>query len=869
MEENINIETLDFKSIIDKNLIKIPRIQRDYAQGRDDEKAKSVRENFVKSLSETVLNAGKPLTLDFIYGYRIDNDNRPEFIPLDGQQRLTTLFLLHWLLGTKVGQKENSLYTAMLTYATRTSSSEFCNRLTSADASSLLTEINLNRSKNKNKKSGNNTVLNNSEREPETAYRTLSELDQLDLESLEKLIFPDKQNQNNIENHKKFEKLSQVITNNNKLFKWSWKFDPTVKGMLNMLDALVGALELDTIDSGEQDTPEKRLDYLQNKVRETQKQLADNLSNISFRFLNLGELHKDNKKASSDLYIKMNARGKELSNFDLLKSAIEQDIVEQQICYPNNNLLQTQKEWQECIDGKWLALLWNSFAKKDGNVNLESAKVAEEKLRIMLLRLIARQLVLDIPSAYNVDKGDFESRDGIPNLWKDYICQNKIKINYVDLIKDFNSLLYTYGSVCKPITELLEESVRWNPLSVKDEYYNFLDDQLQKDKMLAFHLMVKWCRVYPYSDASTEDKKKAWVRNFNRWTRLVRNVVMNDNNNDRIDSYKSYSDKLIEYSKWFDKGGFATDIDVQDPDGLTKHLASLKSDTTYSYLKEEISKADLSLDNQHWEECILRAESNKYLWGQIECLLDWAQDDYSQFSNYFYYWDKLVNNKEEMGAYDIQVAALANSLRRQNYQTASMDDIKIGIFNNDRDFSVKRLLRDKDNGIKYGVNEIKGLRFKQFIDDWISDAPDFTSKEWCKKVLEDCKNNPNAPTWLKFLCIMPSVAGDTDTQRICVNPQSATPGFLRRKKRDDAGFYDIALLTLKHIATENEYSAYCTHDRENDSDNCNKITAQKENNQITVQLNPDTEDYTFIKNETIIVSNLDSSDLIDTFKKHL
>ncbi|WP_366144120.1 DUF262 domain-containing protein [Candidatus Accumulibacter sp. ACC012] len=38
-----------------------------------------------------------PLNLDFIYG-SVEGDGEDSILPLDGQQRLTTLFLLHWYL---------------------------------------------------------------------------------------------------------------------------------------------------------------------------------------------------------------------------------------------------------------------------------------------------------------------------------------------------------------------------------------------------------------------------------------------------------------------------------------------------------------------------------------------------------------------------------------------------------------------------------------------------------------------------------------------------------------------------------------------------------------------------------------------------
>ena len=74
--------------------IVIPIIQRDYAQGRVNEQ--DIRDNFLISLKSYLEDSSKNShDLDFVYGNKNQDD---EFIPLDGQQRLTTLFLLHYYL---------------------------------------------------------------------------------------------------------------------------------------------------------------------------------------------------------------------------------------------------------------------------------------------------------------------------------------------------------------------------------------------------------------------------------------------------------------------------------------------------------------------------------------------------------------------------------------------------------------------------------------------------------------------------------------------------------------------------------------------------------------------------------------------------
>lgn len=165
--------------------IEIPRIQRSYAQGRESEKI--VRDGFLGSIMKTLENKNEDrLCLDFIYG----DSNNKKFIPIDGQQRLTTLYLLYWYLNNfeknTVEKEKRKEALRKFTYETRESSKEFCERLSSTS---------------------------------------------LNVEDLK---------------NTKEEKISSKIKNQT-WYLIQWKDDPTIKAMLTMLDAIEEKLKFKDI----------------------------------------------------------------------------------------------------------------------------------------------------------------------------------------------------------------------------------------------------------------------------------------------------------------------------------------------------------------------------------------------------------------------------------------------------------------------------------------------------------------------------------------------------------------------------------------------------------------------------------------------
>lgn len=118
---NENQQYISFIDLLEREShLEIPIIQRDYAQGREDNI--EIIQNFLLALFNSI-KEGKILELDFIYGSKLNES----FQPLDGQQRLTTLFLLHWYAAIR--DKKLDRYRFLLkkfSYETRITSREFC-----------------------------------------------------------------------------------------------------------------------------------------------------------------------------------------------------------------------------------------------------------------------------------------------------------------------------------------------------------------------------------------------------------------------------------------------------------------------------------------------------------------------------------------------------------------------------------------------------------------------------------------------------------------------------------------------------------------------------------------------------------------------
>ena len=106
---------MNFLNIFKNKVICIPLLQRDYVQGG--------KESVISPFIDSLLDESNPSDLNYIYGYT----EHGSFIPVDGQQRLTTLWLLYLYAAAKAGMMSD--FTVSLTFLSREYAGDFCERL--------------------------------------------------------------------------------------------------------------------------------------------------------------------------------------------------------------------------------------------------------------------------------------------------------------------------------------------------------------------------------------------------------------------------------------------------------------------------------------------------------------------------------------------------------------------------------------------------------------------------------------------------------------------------------------------------------------------------------------------------------------------
>jgi len=366
-----------FWKLISKYEIVIPAIQREYAQGRKSEYR--IAFPLVKDLYEAVTSK-KKMNLLFIYG----KTEEQHLIPLDGQQRLTTLFLLHWFLSIGFICEDDKKFLTKFFYKTRPSSEDFC-------------------------------------------YKLINE-------SIE---------------FKSEKKVSDLIMES-KWFFLSWNANPTISAMLNMLDIIQ--------------------DYFKHPDIELFNNLKSVDCPIKFHFLPLDRFKLDDK-----IYIKMNSRGKPLTDFENFKANIS--VLFDEKC-------------KSKFDNEWLDIFWE-FEKSNEEVSIK-------EVDRMYLNLIKNATI---------------------NF---YVEKNNIDSKFIDNFNIFDSYKEVYFSGSEYLEYLsivLDCLVSYND---KKKYFeNIIKDKPSYWERLRFYAVM--CFIISQKGIFDFDSEK-----YKNWIRVCENLINNN-----------------------------------------------------------------------------------------------------------------------------------------------------------------------------------------------------------------------------------------------------------------------------------------------------------------------------------------------------
>lgn len=125
------MEKETFIGLFNNYIICIPAIQREYVQGYDEEQTNIVRANFIDDIFDALSNESI-LDIGIIYGYtqKEESIGKSIFFPVDGQQRITTLYVIYWCLSMMKREKEDDLLKdKILQYEVRNSTTRFFKEL--------------------------------------------------------------------------------------------------------------------------------------------------------------------------------------------------------------------------------------------------------------------------------------------------------------------------------------------------------------------------------------------------------------------------------------------------------------------------------------------------------------------------------------------------------------------------------------------------------------------------------------------------------------------------------------------------------------------------------------------------------------------
>lgn len=588
----MSISNYTFWKLLNDQGVEIPSIQRDYAQGRDYGKIPIIRKKFLEAIINALDNK-EILGLDFVYGKIFGLRNEEEYkrnkkaieallhsiktyansidltigetsvdekdfgdqkliylIPLDGQQRLTTLFLVHWYLAKRLGNLKDLSTLKNFRYKTRKSSENFINLLCA------------------------NGKLN------------------FKLNLKEEII-------------------------NQEGFSNTWQNDPTVNSMLNVIEEIHQL----TVDRN----------YSQLKLSSFYEGLMSK-DLIYFDFLDLKDFN-----LSDDLYVKMNARGKQLSDFENFKAWLFNKIEQE-------NLIKdiSRTDYNQNFDVSWNDIFWN--AKSKNIYEIDSSYF--EYFKLSFLSHFIKDYSAKENSIINKKANNYylnsEVVDVLVRKSPDFDFE---KFFDTDVFKNNLQTYFRFLELCK--VETTGESNMMILDSALEEFFSFYleNDIFKTFSQFYFSANILstnwWQKLYFFAiqryilkvDKYLKQYSQEELKHLRDYNRIISNLIFNT----YVDSPDDFKNNLHSIEILLDSIDFSKSL-IKQKDLISEmSFPKIQKD-------DEIAKCEL-LVNEDWRTSIVSAEKHPYFYGQINFIIDFSEKDLDKFQNTFDRLDPLFREE--------------------------------------------------------------------------------------------------------------------------------------------------------------------------------------------------------------------------------
>lgn len=588
----MSISNYTFWKLLNDQGVEIPSIQRDYAQGRDYGKIPIIRKKFLEAIINALDNK-EILGLDFVYGKIFGLRNEEEYkrnkkaieallhsiktyansidltigetsvdekdfgdqkliylIPLDGQQRLTTLFLVHWYLAKRLGNLKDLSTLKNFRYKTRKSSENFINLLCA------------------------NGKLN------------------FKLNLKEEII-------------------------NQEGFSNTWQNDPTVNSMLNVIEEIHQL----TVDRN----------YSQLKLSSFYEGLTSK-DLIYFDFLDLKDFN-----LSDDLYVKMNARGKQLSDFENFKAWLFNKIEQE-------NLIKdiSRTDYNQNFDVSWNDIFWN--AKSKNIYEIDSSYF--EYFKLSFLSHFIKDYSAKENSIINKKANNYylnsEVVDVLVRKSPDFDFE---KFFDTDVFKNNLQTYFRFLELCK--VETTGESNMMILDSALEEFFSFYleNDIFKTFSQFYFSANILstnwWQKLYFFAiqryilkvDKYLKQYSQEELKHLRDYNRIISNLIFNT----YVDSPDDFKNNLHSIEILLDSIDFSKSL-IKQKDLISEmSFPKIQKD-------DEIAKCEL-LVNEDWRTSIVSAEKHPYFYGQINFIIDFSEKDLDKFQNTFDRLDPLFREE--------------------------------------------------------------------------------------------------------------------------------------------------------------------------------------------------------------------------------